>query len=97
MVLKSAESDFLPDDDVTQQPHKPHKPDMLDRRLKPEETRKIAAEDDDGHKVEREREREREREKERERKREKEGDGVREILGYSRNRSVVYDIRNLIV
>ena len=38
VVLKSAESDFLPDDDVTQQPHKPHK--------------RIAAEDDDGHKVE---------------------------------------------
>ena len=92
VVLKSAESDFLPDDDVTQQPHKPHKPDMLDRRLKPEETRKIAAEDDDGHKVERERE----REKERERKREKEGDGVREILGYSGNRLVVYDIRNVL-
>ena len=50
VVLKSAESDFLPDDDVTQQPHnKPHKPDL---RLKPEETREIAAEDDDGHKVE---------------------------------------------
>ena len=51
VVLKSAESDFLPDDDdVTQHPHnKPHKPDL---RLKPEETRKIAAEDDDGHKVE---------------------------------------------
>ena len=64
VVLKSAESDFLPDDDVTQQPHKPHKPDMLDRRLKPEETRKIAAEDDDGHKVERERERKREKERE---------------------------------
>ena len=59
VVLKSAESDFLPDDDVTQQPHKPHKPDL---RLKPEETRKIAAEDDDGHKVERERERKREKE-----------------------------------
>ena len=50
VVLKSAESDFLPDDDVTQQPHKPHK--QTDLRLKSEETRKIAAEDDDGHKVE---------------------------------------------
>ena len=50
VVLKSAESDFLPDDDATQQPHKPHK--RPDLRLKPEETRKIAAEDDDGHKVE---------------------------------------------
>ena len=58
VVFKSAKSDFLPDDDVTQQPHKPHK---LNPRLKPEETRKIAAEDDDGHKVEREREKERER------------------------------------
>ena len=62
--LKSAESKFLPDDDVIQQPHNnTHK---LDRWLKPEETRKIAAEEDDGHKVEREKESEREREKERE-------------------------------
>ena len=60
--LKSAESKFLPDDDVIQQPHNnTHK---LDRWLKPEETRKIAAEDDDGHKVERERERKREKERE---------------------------------
>ena len=78
VVLKSADSDFLPDDDVTQQPHKPHKPDL---RLKPEETRKIAAEDDDGHKVERERKRKREKGRE----------------SYSRNRLAVYDIKNLIV
>ena len=76
--LKSAESKFLPDDDVIQQPHNnTHK---LDRWLKPEETRKIAAEEDDGHKVEREKERERERKrerkKERERKKKKENEAM---------------------